>query len=68
MSSAYVIAFMFGSLGQQSVYTTPVTPVLRKVAFEVKKQQVAMALLIPVERRRSSLHSVARSVSSIKSF
>lgn len=27
-----------------------VTPVLRKVAFEVKEQQVALALLIPVER------------------
>ncbi len=33
-----------------SVNTIPVTPVLRKVAFEVKKQQVALALLIPVER------------------
>lgn len=65
MSSAYVIAFMFGSLGQQGVYKTLVTLVLRKVAFEVKKQQVAMALLIPVERRRCS---VARSANSIKSF
>lgn len=59
---------MFGSLGQQGVYTTPVALVFRKVAFKVKKQQVAMALLIPVERRRSSVHSVARSVNSIKSF
>lgn len=68
MSSAYVIAFMFSSLSQQGVDATPVTLVLRKVAFEVKKQQVAMALLIPVEIRRSSVHSVVRSVNSIKSF
>lgn len=41
--------WIFGSA--RSVYTALVAPVLRKVAFEVKKQQVAVAmtLLIPVE-------------------
>lgn len=57
ISSTYVIALMFHDvsvsevgIAVDSVNTTPVTPVLRKVAFELKEQQVALALLIPVER------------------